>query len=143
MTSVKRLAAIAAVLAGGAIAGCGGGGTTAVPPSSRIEALPGSSAGKIVLTATGAQRIGIETAPAGRAGANVLIPYSALVYDPAGNAYVFTSIAPLTYTEVPVTVDHINGSEAYLTKGPTRGAQVVTVGAEELLGVQTGVLAQT
>jgi hypothetical protein len=143
VTSLKRLAVIAAILAACTVAGCGGGGATTVPPASRIEALPGSSAGKIVLSATGAQRIGIETAPASRAGASILIPYSALVYDPSGNAYVFTSIAPLTYTEVPVTVDHIDGNEAYLTKGPTRGAQVVTVGAEELLGVQTGVLAQT
>jgi hypothetical protein len=143
MTSLKRLAVIAMIVVGGAVAGCGGSAETTVPASSRIEALPGSSAGKIVLSATGAQRIGIQTAPASAAGPSILIPYSALVYDPSGNAYVFTSIAPLTYTEVPVTVDHINGDRAYLSKGPTRGAAVITVGAEELLGVQTGVLAQT
>jgi hypothetical protein len=142
MTSLARLAAIA-VIAGGGITGCGGATTITVPPSSRIEPVAGSSAGKIVLSATGAQRIGIQTAPAARAGARILVPYSALVYDPNGNTYVFTSIAPLTYTEVPVTVDHINGNDVYLSRGPTRGAAVVTVGAEELLGVQTGVLAQT
>jgi hypothetical protein len=42
-----------------------------------------------------------------------------------------------------VTVDHIAGSSAYLVKGPKPGARVVSVGAEELFGVQSGVLAQT
>jgi hypothetical protein len=142
MTPLGRLAAIAVIVAGG-VTGCGGAATTTVSPSSRIEPVAGSSAGKIVLSATGAQRIGIQTAPAAHTGATILVPYSALVYDPNGNTYVFTSIAPLTYTEVPVTVDHINGNDVYLSKGPRMGAAVVTVGAEELLGVQTGVLAQT
>jgi hypothetical protein len=44
---------------------------------------------------------------------------------------------------MPVTVAHIDGGTAYLQKGPSPGAQVVSTGAEELYGVQTGVLGQT
>jgi hypothetical protein len=79
--------------------------------------------------------------PAGKA--TVIIPYSSIVYDPGGQTYAFTNTAPLTYSEVPVTVDHVSGNSAYLLKGPKAGSKVVSVGAEELYGVQTGVLAQT
>jgi hypothetical protein len=79
--------------------------------------------------------------PAGKA--TVIIPYSAVVYDPSGQTYAFTNTGPLTYVEVPVTVDHISGNSAYLVKGPKPGVKVVSVGAEEIYGVQTGVLAQT
>ena len=81
--------------------------------------------------------------PAPRPSASVIVPYSALVYDPSGKTYVFMQRSPLTFVEVPATVDKIAGDSAYLTRGPTAGAAVVTVGAEELYGVQTGVLAQT
>ena len=73
----------------------------------------------------------------------MIIPYSAVIYDPSGKTYAFTNTAPLTFVEVPITVDHISGNSAYLTTGPKAGAKVVSVGAEELYGVQTGVLAQT
>jgi hypothetical protein len=81
--------------------------------------------------------------PAPRPTASVIVPYSALVYDPSGKTYVFTQRSPLTYTEVPAKVDRIDGNSAYLSSGPHAGSTVVTVGAEELFGVQTGVLAQT
>ena len=129
-----------------------------------------TSPGHIVLSQLGAGRIGLQTAaaqpvptpppvvttkilhgvkhttvttPAPKPAAGVIIPYSAIIYDPSGKTYAFIKAAPLTYTEVPITIDHDHGGSAYLTGGPTAGAQVVTVGAEELYGVQTGVLAQT
>jgi multidrug efflux pump subunit AcrA (membrane-fusion protein) len=72
-----------------------------------------------------------------------VVPAGAVVYDPSGKTYVFTSPEALKYTEVPITIDHFAGNSAYLRAGPRPGTAVVTVGAEELLGVQTGVLAQT
>ena len=143
MTPARCCAAIAAILACAGLAGCGSSATPAIPPSYRIEQTPGSSVSKIVLTATGADRIGIETAAASTAGGALKIPYSAVVYEPNGNTFAFTNPAPLTYIEVPIAVKDINGDSAYLLKGPRTGTPVVTVGAEELLGVQTGVLAQT
>jgi hypothetical protein len=139
---IGRWTAIALVLIA-CLSGCQAAAPPPVPPSNRLEPVPGSSVGKIVLSPMGAQRIGIQTAPAGAAGADVVIPYSAIVYDPSGNTYAFTSPAQLTYTEVKITVSYIRGDLAYLTSGPRPGTPVVTVGAEELFGVQTGVLAQT
>lgn len=107
-----------------------------------------------MLSRLGAERIGVRTVraravpapppPASAVGAStVIVPYGAIVYDPSGRTYAFVNRAPLRYVEVPVTVDHISGSSAYLSRGPHAGARVVSVGAEELYGVQTGVLAQT
>ncbi len=114
--------------------------------------VPGSPTGHVVLTPLGAQQLGLQTAavqsapapPKPPAGSpTVIVPYSSLIYDASGNTYVFTSLSPLTFAEVPISVDHISGNSVYLRKGPSAGARVVTVGAEELFGVQTGVLEQT
>jgi hypothetical protein len=139
----RRTFAVTAVLFGCTLAGCGGSSSHSIPLSGRLEHVPGSSVGKIVLTQLGAQRIGLQTAAARGAGPSVVIPYPAIVYDPSGQTYAFMNVAPLTYVEVPITVDHISGDTAYLLKGPAPGSNVVSVGAEELYGVQTGVLAQT
>jgi hypothetical protein len=165
MTSTTRFLPLAGVLLGVALAGCGSSMTPPVAPAAKIEQVGSSS--RIVLSAVGAQRIGVQTAPAltvptpagarARAGGSVsvanptgspgrpvaVIPFSAVVYDPSGHAYAFANVAPLTYTEVPIVVDHVSGNSAYLLKGPRPGTSVVTLGAEELLGVQSGVLAQT
>jgi hypothetical protein len=167
------------LLASVAAAGCGTAATPQVSPSSRLVPDPGNPRGKILLSASGAQRIGIQTAPAGvtrittpkpaassagahkpsagkaspsaasskaRAGLSrteVTVPYSAVIYAPSGGTFVFSNPARLTYTEIPITVNRIDGKVVVLARGPKAGTRIVTVGAEELYGVQTGVLAQT
>ncbi len=152
MSTFKLGSLAAGVAIAAAIAGCGGSGSPKTPVSARLQSIPGSSVGQVVLTQLGAQRIGVQTAPAQRAAGagtagggqrSVVIPYSAVVYDPSGQTYAFRQVAPLTYVEMPVKVDHVAGNSAYLAKGPRAGTPIVTVGAEELFGVQTGVLAQT
>jgi hypothetical protein len=114
-------------------------------PAARLEQVPGHAAGKIVLSAVGARRIGLQTQSVrdARASKTVVIPFSAVVYAPSGQAYAFVAVGRLAYTEVPITIDHVTGNSAYLRKGPRPGSAVVSTGAEELYGVQTGVLAQT
>jgi hypothetical protein len=166
----RPLAAIVVAIAA-AVAGCGSSSTPSIPVSGRLVGASATSSGQIVLSQLGAQRIGLQTAkataaptpaavtkttivagvkhtttvhPAPPAGSpTVIVPYSALIYDPSGRTYVFTNTGPLTYVETPITVAQITGNSAYLAKGPKPGASIVTVGAEELFGVQTGVLAQT
>ena len=76
-------------------------------------------------------------------GAAVSIPYASVVYDPSGRTYTFVAVGKLTYVETPISIASISGKTAYLRRGPRAGAQIVSTGAEELYGVQTGVLAQT
>lgn len=157
MPNARQIIAALLVLAGLALSACGSSAEAPIPPAGRLVTVPGSSTGKIVLTQLGAQRIGIQTtavlgvpgpgkngAPGRSAGdPNVIIPYSSLVYESSGATFAFISPSPLVFTEVPVTVARIQNDSVYVTNGPRPGSRVVTVGAEELLGVQTGVLEQT
>ncbi|MGA2469898.1 MAG: hypothetical protein ABSG64_04320 [Solirubrobacteraceae bacterium] len=145
MRQARTSLAALLLLAGAVLSACGSSTGPNPPPNFKIEHVAGSSTGRIVLTALGAQRDGIQTVPVAAAsgGPTVVIPYGALIYAPSGATYAFTSPAPLTFTEVSITVDYISGSSAYLFHGPPVGTKVVSVGAEELYGVQTGVLAQT
>ena len=99
----------------------------------------------VVLTPLGAQRIALRTGPATAArGGEVAVPYGALVYEPAGEPAVYVATGPLTYTRYLVPVTVIVGQTVYLKPGSLpAGTTVVTQGAEELLGVQNGVVEET
>ncbi len=145
MPFTKRPVAAVALVLAVAVAGCGSTQQDAsIAPSARLVGATGSAPGQIILSQLGKQHIGVQTAPARavatsppvttttvvrgvkhttttpapRPTASVIVPYSALVYDPSGKTYVFTQRSPLTYTEVPATVDRIDGSDAYLSVGP-------------------------
>ena len=148
LTTRKPILAVALmVVISAVLAGCGGSGQPSIAPSSKLLPARGNPGGKIVLTAEGAQHLGLQTAvvrgaPAAGAATSI-VPFASVVYAPSGKTYAFISEGPLTFAEVPITIDHISGDSVFLLKGPRAGAKVVTVGAEELFGVQTGVLAQT
>jgi hypothetical protein len=69
----------------------------------------------------------------------LVIPYAAVIYDPTGQAFAYSSPRPREYQRVPLVIDDIQGDLALLDQGPAPGTQVVTVGASELLGTETGV----
>jgi multidrug efflux pump subunit AcrA (membrane-fusion protein) len=111
-----------------------------------MQRIGHSPALSVVLTPTGARRIGVQTAPvvAVRVSTSMtVIPYAALLYEPGGSTTVYLNTAPLVYTRRFITVDHIVGNLVYVSQDLTPGMRVVTVGAEELLGVQNGVGVET
>lgn len=79
--------------------------------------------------------------PSTSAPASVMevIPVTAVIYDPDGASWTYTIPADRTYLRVPITVDHIDGADAFLSAGPAIGTPVVSQGASELLGVEYGV----
>jgi hypothetical protein len=140
----SRSMAMLIMVAVTALAGCGRTAPAASPPPPAHVTTGSHGAVSVVLTPQGAQRAGIQTAlaaPAGRGG-QAMVPYSALLYQGDGSSVIYTVTGPLTYTLVPVAVASIRGNEVYLT-GLAPGTAVVTVGGEELLGVQDGVGVQT
>lgn len=145
----RNLAWVLTVAALAGLAGCGAPAPARhAPPPARVErASDGQSS--VVLSRAGLQRLGLQTAPAqpaaGQAGhsGTVLIPYAALLYQPDGSTVVYTVAGLRTYTRLTVTVSKIQGSQVYVSGGLPAGTQVVTAGAEELLGVQDGVGVQT
>jgi len=140
----SRSTALLIIVVAAGLAGCGR--TTAPasqpPPAHVTEGSHGTVS--VVLTSQGAQRAGIQTAVAARGAlrGQAVIPYSALLYQSDGSSVIYTVTGPLTYTLVPVAVASIQGNDVYLT-GLAPGTAVVTVGGEELLGVQDGVGVQT
>jgi hypothetical protein len=133
------------LLAAAALSGCNRTSVAAGPPPPPAHVTAGPhGAVSVVLTPVGAQRAGIQTAVAASAsrGTQAVVPYSALLYQPDGASAIYAVSAPLTYTLVPVAVASIQGNRVYL-KGLHPGTAVVTVGGEELLGVQDGVGVQT
>jgi hypothetical protein len=85
-----------------------------------------------------AQRVLVEL-PLGTGEPRRVIPYSAVLYDLKGEAWVYTSPQPLGFVRQRVSVDYIDGELAVLLEGPPAGAAVVTVGATELYGAESGV----
>jgi hypothetical protein len=132
------------IIAVAALAGCNRTSVAAgPPPPAHVTAGP-HGAVSVVLTPLAAQRVGIQTVVAVSAsrGSQAVVPYSALLYQPNGDSAIYAVSGPLTYTLVPVAVARILGNQVYLT-GLHPGTTVVTVGGEELLGVQDGVGVQT
>jgi hypothetical protein len=73
-----------------------------------------------------------ESLPARKA-----VPYSSVIYDTKGQAWVYTSPAPLTYLRQKIGVERIEGDVALLSEGPANGVNVVTTGAMMLYGAET------
>jgi multidrug efflux pump subunit AcrA (membrane-fusion protein) len=87
---------------------------------------------RVKFTAEGARRVDLQTASVRR---NV-VPYAALIYDPEGKTFVYTSPKPLEYLREEVKVDRIDGDRVLLSRGPPAGTRVVTVGAAEVYGTE-------
>ena len=150
--SKRTLAAVAAAAVAVAVAGCGKAETfnneaASDEGPSRLEQVKGSDLPRVVLTAKAAQRIGIETSivrqGARRAHSRLrdpeVIPYAAVIYDAVGHAFTYVTPRPLTFERTPIRIVRTDGPFAVISKGPPAGTPVVTVGAQELLGVEYGV----
>jgi hypothetical protein len=143
------LAIVAAVAVIGGAAGCSSSSSSnaqSAPPPARMEQVGNNPVPSVVLTQAGARRIGVQTSPvaaAQKGNPMTSIPYAALLYEPDGTTAVYVNTAPLAYTRYFVQVATIAGNQVYISKGLTPGMNVVTVGAEELLGVQNGVGVET
>lgn len=139
MRSVRTRALVATAMAA-MIAACG---QEAEPPAleepAAVEEIEGSELSRITLSAQAAGRLGIETASVVEQGGRLTIPYSALLYDADGRTWAYTSPATNVFVRHEVVVDEIDGEVAFVSLGPSEGTAVVTTGAAELFGTETGV----
>ena len=141
--SPKHLSVAGLVIGAAAIlAGCSAATPQEAPPAV-IKAVAGSQVPQLQLTERAVQRLGIVTQPvreltttAGQRSAREVIPYAAVVYDTDGSTWTYVTTAARTYERKPITVTEIAGEVARLSAGPPAGAEVVTVGAAELLGTE-------
>jgi hypothetical protein len=104
---------------------------------STLEPVKGNEDLQLVtFTEEGAKRVDLQTAAVRRSGARKVVPYAALIYDPEGKTYVYTSPKPLEYLRAEVKVDRIEGDRVLVSRGPPAGTRVVTVGAAEVYGTE-------
>ncbi|MGQ0670582.1 MAG: hypothetical protein ACT4PO_13065, partial [Actinomycetota bacterium] len=117
------------------VASDGSGGSEPV----KVEPIEGTDLARVILTARGAERVGIETAPVESAGDRTTVPEAAVFFDVNGEEWVYTNPEPLTFVREAISVDRFEGDVAVLSDGPSAGTEVVTVGVAELIGSEFGV----
>jgi len=128
--------------AGVALTGCqvaAQGADPEVAEVATVDATEDGGPGVITLSEPAERRLGIVTTPVAEDPGGLVVPYAALVYGTDGLTWVFVRQEPLTYQRTPVTVAGKSGDQVAITSGPPAGTEVVTVGAAELIGVETGI----
>jgi len=140
MTGHRVRPAVLLVVCVVALAGCGTveGEDPDLPRVATVATAGDGTGGLITLSEAAERRLGIATAPVATGSAGLVVPYAALVYEVDGRTTVFAETEPLTYQRTPVTVASRSGDQVVLTAGPPAGTEVVTVGAAELVGIETG-----
>lgn len=159
MPSPRQLAAMSAcvlVIAGCARAKASHGG--AVSRAASVSAVAGTNRVQVHVTSEAVKRLDIQVgtvrdaavaprrAAAGDGGAapvaspvpRRVIPFAAVMYTPAGDAFTYVVAGPGLYERAPLAVEYVAGDLAVLISGPTAGTPVVTVGGPELLGIEFG-----
>lgn len=83
------------------------------------------------------QRVGVTvfTTESGRA---LVVPWSAVLFDVHGGAWIYEKTGPRSYTRRRIEVRSVVESIAVLRRGPAEGTEVVTDGAAELFGTEFG-----
>jgi hypothetical protein len=130
-----------------------------VDKAATVIPIAGTTGGvRIQLTADAVKRLDIQTAtvhdasvaprrvalpdgsaaPAAAPTQRRVIPFSAVMYAPAGDAFAYVVAGSRIYQRAAIAVDYVVGDLAVLTSGPAAGTPVVTVGGPELTGVEFG-----
>lgn len=129
----------------GETAGMGGGGRpavpTAAPPSANADAASTDLYYKLD-NADGSFRPGQKVAAllALRGGEeSLVVPWSAVVHDIHGGAWVYVQAGAHVYARRRVDVRSVVGEDAVLARGPAPGDKVVVTGVAELFGTEFGV----
>lgn len=110
-----------------------------------VEKIKGSDVNRITMTERALERIDLKTDKVREqqmsrsASTRRVVPHSALIYDPKGQTWVFTSPEPRTFIKHKVDVDYVEGDLAVLNDGPPAGTVVVSTAAAEVYGADTGV----
>jgi len=107
-----------------------------------VEKIDGSAISRVTLSEDAMQRLDIQTGAVTEAksprkdATQKAVPYAALIYDPQGNCWVYTSPEARVFVRAPIDVDYIQDGTVFLTEGPEPGTKVATVGVAEIYGTE-------
>jgi hypothetical protein len=122
------------------------------------EKIEGSKLKKITFTERAIERVDLQLGKVSEQkgprheSPQLAVPYGALIYDPDGTEWVYTSPEPRVFIREKVKVDYIHGHVdlsqeclsrnremvAYLKEGPAVGTKVVTVATLQVYGEEKG-----
>ena len=69
---------------------------------------------------------------------SLVVPWSAIVFDATGGAWVYEQISNESFSRRRVSVSRVEGDDAFLAAGPSEGTLIVSVGVAELYGAEFG-----
>jgi hypothetical protein len=110
-----------------------------------VEKIGGSEVNRVTMTEKALERIALKTDKVREelvsrsTSPRLVVPHSALIYDPNGQTWVYTSPQPRTFVKQKVDVDYVEGDLAVLRVGPPVGTVVVSTAAAEVYGADFGV----
>jgi hypothetical protein len=139
---VKRLLRLAAaclvlITAAFALSACGAPAEKeSGEEAATVEPIKGTHTNLVTLSKEASETLGIKTTAIKKEGGREVLPDSALVYAADGHTFTYSSPKPNQYVRAAITVDRIDGGKVILKKGPPAGTNVVTVGSQELFGVE-------
>ena len=108
----------------------------------KVEHIDGSEISKVTLTDHAIKRLDVRTgavteeqSPRSEATQKA-VPYSALIYDPTGKTWIYTSPEARVFVREQIEVDYIQGDLVYLANGPEVGTTIATMAVAELYGTE-------
>ena len=82
------------------------------------------------------KRLDVKTDQVRTQGGKSVVPYSALIYDPKGQTWVYTNPQPRTFVRHKVDIDRIEGNTIVLNDGPPPGTTIASVAVAEIYGAE-------
>jgi membrane fusion protein, heavy metal efflux system len=83
------------------------------------------------------QRLGVSI-PLKEAAESLVIPWSSIVFDINGGTWVYEQVGDRKFTRKRVTIHHTVDAIAVLGNGPSPGTKIISEGAAEVFGAETG-----
>lgn len=106
-----------------------------------VTPIKGSGLQRVSMADETAALLPVRTATVQRESRR-FVPHDALIYNPDGDAFVYTKPKAETYVRAPIEIARVTGDRVVLTGGPPVGTTVVTTGSAELLATEYEILNQ-
>lgn len=135
--AIRAAMAMAAFLALGA---CGTAvGLESAESPIEVEEIEGADVARITLSESAVERLDIRTESVSTSDDGFVVPSAAVIIDPDGVYWVYTSPSLRVYVRAELLSAHEEGLETFFKTGPDVGMAVVTVGVPELYGAEVGI----
>jgi hypothetical protein len=108
----------------------------------KVQPIKGTDRNTVTMADATASLLPVRTTAMRANGKRKVVPHDALIYNPDGDAFVYTRPKAETYVRRPVRVERVEGKRAWLAAGPGAGTTIVTTGAAELLATEYEILNQ-